>query len=57
VGEWPCELIISFLNVLKCDFGYFDESMLNDVESLFERIFFILGIEKSDLDEFEEVMF
>jgi hypothetical protein len=37
--------------VLKFDFGDFDESMFHDVERPFERIFNILAIEKSDLNE------
>jgi hypothetical protein len=31
--------------------------MFHDVERRYERIFYILGIEKSDLDEDAEVMF
>jgi hypothetical protein len=39
------------VKVLKFDFGEVDESMFLDVEKPFERIFYILGIEKSDLIE------
>jgi hypothetical protein len=39
------------VNALKCDFGDFDESMFHDVERQLEIIFYILGIEKCDLDE------
>jgi hypothetical protein len=40
------------VNVLIFDFGVVDESMFHDVQRPFERIFNILGIEKSDLNEF-----
>jgi hypothetical protein len=43
--------------VLKINFADFDEAMFHDVERPFERIFYILGIEKSDLDEVSGVMF
>jgi hypothetical protein len=43
--------------VLKINFADFDEAMFHDVERPFERIFYILGIEKTDLDEFVEVLF
>jgi hypothetical protein len=39
------------LNVLKCDFGDVHEAMLLDVERSFQRIFYILGIQRRDLDE------
>jgi hypothetical protein len=45
------------LNVLKCYFGEVDEAMFHDVERPQERIFYILGIKKSDLYEVEEVKF
>jgi hypothetical protein len=51
VGEWPPELIICFLKVLKNDFGEVDEVMFQGVERLCELIFSILGIEKTDLDD------
>jgi hypothetical protein len=51
------ELIMYLLNVLKCYFGDVDEAIFHDVERPFERIFYILGIQKSDLDEVAEVMF
>jgi hypothetical protein len=43
--------------VLKFDFVKVDESMFYDVERLFQRIFYVLGIRKDDLDEVVEVMF
>jgi hypothetical protein len=42
--------------VLKINFADFDEAMFHYVERPFERIFYILGTEKSDLDEVGEVM-
>jgi hypothetical protein len=45
------------MKVLKCDFGDEEETMFHDVERPLERIFYILDIQKSDLDEFGEVMF
>jgi hypothetical protein len=45
------------VNVLKCDFGDFDEALFHDIDRTFERIFYILGIQKSVLDEVAEVMF
>jgi hypothetical protein len=45
------------LKFLKCDFGDEDETMFHEVERPFERIFYILDIQKFDLDEFGEVMF
>jgi hypothetical protein len=46
VSEWPRELIICLLYVLKCDIGDVDEAMFHDVERPFERIFYTLGIQK-----------
>jgi hypothetical protein len=57
VGEWPCEIIICFLYVLKCDFGLFDEAMFEGVERICEFFFCILGIQISGFDEFVEVTF
>jgi hypothetical protein len=51
VVEWPWELIIYLLNVLKNDFGEVDEPMIQGVQKPFENIFCILGIEKSGLDD------
>jgi hypothetical protein len=45
------------VNVLKCDFLDVDEAMFLDVEGLFERIFYILVIEKRFLDDVDKVMF
>jgi hypothetical protein len=45
------------VNVLKCEYGYIDETMIHDVERAFERIFYDLGIKKSVLDVVNEVMF
>jgi hypothetical protein len=47
VCEWPWELIISILDVLKIDFGEIEEAMLQGVERPCEPIFCILRIEKS----------
>jgi hypothetical protein len=57
VGEWPREIINCLLKVLKSFFGDVDELMFQDVLKPLERIFQILGIENSDLDEVAEVMF
>jgi hypothetical protein len=43
--------------VLKINFAEFDEAVFHDVERPFERIFYILSIEKSDLNEVAEMMF
>jgi hypothetical protein len=51
VGEWIYELIISIVNVLKFDVGDLDESLFQDEEWPFQRIFYILGIEISDFKE------
>jgi hypothetical protein len=40
--------------VLKINFA---EAIFHDVEKPFERIYTILGIQKSDFDEIGEVMF
>jgi hypothetical protein len=50
IGEWPWE-IICLLVVLEnvCEF---DEAMFQGVESSYELILCILGIEKMDFDEF-----
>jgi hypothetical protein len=45
------------LKVLKVHFGDVDEAMFHDVERLFEHIFYILDIQKSDLDEVADVMY
>jgi hypothetical protein len=55
--RWSWELIISLLNILKSDFGVFDEAMFHNVERLYERIYNVLGIQKSNLDEIAEVVF
>jgi hypothetical protein len=44
------ELIFGLVNVLKCKFGDVDEAIFHDVERQAERIFYILGIQKSDLE-------
>jgi hypothetical protein len=56
IGQWPYQLTICLL-LLKINFADFDEAMFHDVERAFERIFYILGIEKSYLDEVAVVMF
>jgi hypothetical protein len=60
--ESPCELMALrnhylLLNVLRINFGDVDEALFHDVVKQLERIFYILGTEKSDLDEDAEVMF
>jgi hypothetical protein len=57
VGEWPWELIISLPKVSKFDFVDGDEVMFQNVDRQLESFFYILGIQKSDLDELPEVMF
>jgi hypothetical protein len=37
-------------------FRAFDEVLFHDVEMPFKRLLYILGFQKSDLDEFAEVM-
>jgi hypothetical protein len=51
VGEWPWELIVCLLDVLKNVFDEVDEEMFQGVENQCELIFSILGIKKSDLDK------
>jgi hypothetical protein len=57
VGEWPCELKICLVKVLKCDFGDVDDAIFHCVEIKFQRFFYILVIKKNVLDEVVEVMF
>jgi hypothetical protein len=57
VAEWPWQLIICLLDVLKCNNGEVDEAMFEGVERQCEEIFNILSIQKSDLDEVANVMF
>jgi hypothetical protein len=57
VGEWPSEVIICLLVVLKCVFGEVDEASFLGVERACKVIFFLMGIQKSDLDEVAVVMF
>jgi hypothetical protein len=45
------------VNVLKYDFCKVDEAIFHDIERTFERIFYILGIQKSVCDNVAEVMF
>jgi hypothetical protein len=45
------------LNVSKYYFSDVHEAMFHDVERPFEGIFYILGIQKSDLDEIAKEMF
>jgi hypothetical protein len=42
---------------LKNDFGEFEETMFQGVERPYEFIFYVLGIQKSDLYEVPEKMF
>jgi hypothetical protein len=44
-------------NILKNDFVEVDEAMFQSVERLSELIFYMLGIVKSDLHEFAQVIF
>jgi hypothetical protein len=46
-GEWTLELIIYLLYLFNCDFDV-GEAMFEDVETPFERIFYILGIQKTN---------
>jgi hypothetical protein len=58
VGECHKELIICLVNVLKFVFVDVDDAMFFfDIERIFERIFYILGIQKSVLDDVAEGMF
>jgi hypothetical protein len=57
VSEWAWDLIICLLNVLTSDFVEVDEAIFHGVEKPCELIFYILGIQKSDLDEVPEKMF
>jgi hypothetical protein len=57
VGEWPCEISIFLLNILKNDFGEVDEEKFQGVERPCELIFCFVVIKKSDLDEVVLVMF
>jgi hypothetical protein len=41
---------------LKFDLGDVDEAMFHVIEKPFESIFYILGIQKSNLDEVADVM-
>jgi hypothetical protein len=45
------ELIIWLLDVLENDFGEVDEAMFQDVERANELIFYILKIEKKDMNK------
>jgi hypothetical protein len=44
------------LDVLQNDFDEVDEEMFRDVEMSLERIFYIVVLQKSDLDEVAEVI-
>jgi hypothetical protein len=57
VGKWPWEIKICLLEVLKGDFGDVDEEMFQGVERPCELIFYLLGIQKTDLDEVAELKF
>jgi hypothetical protein len=41
----------------KFDLCEVDEAIFHDIEKPFESIFYILGIQKSDLDEVADMMF
>jgi hypothetical protein len=57
VSEWPWELIICFLGVLKKVFGENEEATFKGVERPYEHIFFILSTEKSVFRDVAWVMF
>jgi hypothetical protein len=42
---------------MKCDFGDVNETTIHDVKRPHKRILFVPGIQKSDLNEFSEVVF
>jgi hypothetical protein len=43
--EWPWELIMWLLDVLKNDFGEGDEAIFQGLERQYELIFCVLGFE------------
>jgi hypothetical protein len=47
VGEWPREIIICLLNVLKGKFGDTDELMFQDVLKTLELIFKFWALKKA----------
>jgi hypothetical protein len=55
--EWPWELILCILDVLKFDFGEVDETMSKFAERPFENISCILAMQIRGMDEFTEVLF
>jgi hypothetical protein len=57
VGKWTWDLIICLLDVLKCDFREVDEAMFESEKVHANSFSASLDIQKSDLDEFPEVMF
>jgi hypothetical protein len=44
------------MDVLENDFGEVDEAMSHEFERTFKRIFYILSIEKSNVDKVAELM-
>jgi hypothetical protein len=49
VGEWPWEIIICLLDVVKCNFGEVHESMVQMFEKHWELIFCLLDISNNTL--------
>jgi hypothetical protein len=56
VGKWPQKNIITLLHVLKCDFGEVDEAIVEGAERPCKLIFCTQGIQKSEMNEFTEVV-
>jgi hypothetical protein len=46
IDEWPWDLIICLLNVLKYDLGDVDEEIFHDVERPLQRIFYFVRFQK-----------
>jgi hypothetical protein len=57
LGKWSCELIIGLLDVLIIQFSDVDEAMFQVVERQCELIFYVLGIQKSEVELVAEVIF
>jgi hypothetical protein len=57
VLEWLWNIIICFLDVLKCDSGELNEANFQCVERPCEHIFGFLGIQEISLDEAADMMF
>jgi hypothetical protein len=57
ICEWASDLIECLLNVLKYNLGDVVKAKFHDVEMQSERILYILGLQKRDLDRVAEVIF